>query len=92
MNSEVFEAVQQRIKIARMAKVEDMMEMEVLRVLVVVLETRTFTGPDCFAVNLNTSTSRAASILLSFEGASEPELVVPERVIKPIGKPVAVSL
>ena len=31
VNSEVFEAVQQRIKIARMAKVEDMMEMEVLK-------------------------------------------------------------
>ena len=69
-----------------------MMEMEVSMVLVVVLETRTFTGPLVFAVKENTSTSRAASILLLFEATSKPALVVPERVIEPIGKPVAVSL
>jgi hypothetical protein len=69
-----------------------MMEIEVSMVLVVVLETRTFTGPDWVAVNWNTSTSRAASILLLLEATSEPALVVPERVIEPIGKPVAVSL
>ena len=69
-----------------------MMEIDVSRVLAPVLETRTFTGPLAFAVKENTSTSRAASILLLFEATSEPELVVPERVTEPIGKPVAVSL
>ena len=69
-----------------------MMEMEVSMMLLVVFETRTFTGPDCFAVNLNTSMSRAASILLLFEATSEPELVVPERIIEPIGKPVVAPL